>query len=243
MGYGFEHLQGSCFKFAVYKCVTEKVTYAAKKCPKCHNEYKVCPHGFKSSGYKCVTSPVRVELAHKQVLQGQLRLRRLHLPARLRKRARQVPEVHEGVRSERMPARFCAQAWQEVPEVCQVRMPCRLQVGWPQVRAQGDQVCGEGVQGQEAEVPQRVQGVPARVQVVWVQVRDREGDVRGEEVPAWLFRKLRQVRAGAGEGVPLRIQVLSALMGSSTLTPFGRNWILTLSLLVTFLFIISIYNK
>merc|ERR1712070_14636 len=133
----------------------------------------------------------------------------------------------------------CAQAWQEVPEVCQVRMPCRLQVGWPQVRAQGDQVCGEGVQGQEAEVPQRVQGVPARVQVVWVQVRDREGDVRGEEVPAWLFRKLRQVRAGAGEGVPLRIQVLSALMGSSTLTPFGRNWILTLSLLVTFLLIIN----
>merc|ERR1712100_500283 len=49
--------------------------------------------------------------------------RRLHLPARLRKRARQVPEVHEGVRSERMPTRFCAQAWQEVPEVCQVRMP------------------------------------------------------------------------------------------------------------------------
>merc|ERR1711907_318834 len=175
-----------------------------------------------------VPSPVRVELAHEQVLQGQLRLRRLHLPARLRKRARQVPEVHEGVRSERMPTRFPL-----LPRVGQMRqggpqrVPCRLQVGWPQVRIQGDQVCGEGVQGQEAEVPRRVQGVPARVQVVWVQVRDREGDVRGEEVPAWLFRKLRQVRAGAGEGVPLRIQVLSALSGSSTLTPFGRNWILT----------------
>merc|ERR1712070_390052 len=98
---------------------------------------------------------------------------------------------------------------------------------------------GEVVQGREAEVLRQVQGVPARVQVVWVQVCDREGDVRGEEVPAWLFRKLRQVRAGAGEGVPLRIQVLSALSGFSTLTSFGRSWILTLSLLVTFLFIIN----
>merc|ERR1712070_817814 len=53
-----------------------------------------------------VPSSVRVELTHEQVLQGQLRLRRLHLPARLRKGARQVPEVHEGVRSERMPTRF-----------------------------------------------------------------------------------------------------------------------------------------
>merc|ERR1711918_284553 len=26
--------------------------------PKCHDEYKVCPHGFKSSGYKCVTEKV-----------------------------------------------------------------------------------------------------------------------------------------------------------------------------------------
>merc|ERR1711988_1385712 len=103
--------------------------------------------------------------------------------------------------------------------------------------AQGDQVCGEGVQRQEAGVPRRVQGVPARVQVVWVQVCDREGDVRGEEVPAWLFRKLRQVRAGAGEGVPLRIQVLSALSGSSTLTPFRTQLDSDLSLLVTFLYI------
>merc|ERR1712196_179776 len=91
----------------------------------------------------------------------------------------------------------------------------------------------------EAEVLRKVQGVPARVQVVWVQMRDREGDVCGEEVPAWLFRKLRQVHAGAGEGVPLRVQVLSALSGSSTLSPFGNNWILTLSLLVTFLYSVS----
>merc|ERR1711988_1755119 len=96
-------------------------------------------------------------------------------------------EAHEGVRSERMPTRFCAQAWQEVPEVCQVRMPCRLQVGWPQVRAQGDQVCGEGVQGQEAKVPRRVQGVPARVQVVWVQVCDREVMYAAKKCPHGFF--------------------------------------------------------
>merc|ERR1712110_1314423 len=109
--HGFEHLQGSCFKFAVYECPHQyEWSSHTNKCFKDSYGFAdyICPHGYENEHGKC--QKYTKVFAPKECPHG---------------------SVHKHGKKCQKFAKY---------------VPCRLQVGWPQVRAQGDQVCGEGVQ-------------------------------------------------------------------------------------------------